>query len=152
MYRIAYSSCFIPCKNKEELLTSWVVFAVNRYECFMENKNMIRTFCSCKTKKNNIEPHQNFTGSYKKMWRLWINSNINRISKRNNKVWNLWTRFIWEKKKHTIISEMSWCNFLRRAGKIHNIPHSYWRNTLSYNICYRVDIYKLVKRLDSSIC
>ena len=28
---------------------------------------MIRTFCRCKpSKKNNIEPHQNFTGSYKK--------------------------------------------------------------------------------------
>ena len=30
---------------------------------------MIRTFCACKTSKkksNNIEPHQNFTGSYKK--------------------------------------------------------------------------------------
>ena len=49
----------------------------------MENKNMIRTFCGCKPskkkkkkkhsknknikkKKKNIEPHQNFTGSYKK--------------------------------------------------------------------------------------
>ena len=28
---------------------------------------MIRTFCGCKPPtKNNIEPHQNFTGSYKK--------------------------------------------------------------------------------------
>ena len=31
---------------------------------------MIRTFCGCKPfkkkKKKNIEPHQNFTGSYKK--------------------------------------------------------------------------------------
>ena len=28
---------------------------------------MIRTFCGCKpSKKNNIKPHQNFTGSYKK--------------------------------------------------------------------------------------
>ena len=38
----------------------------------MEIKNMIRTFCGCKPytrkerKKENIEPHQNFTGSYKK--------------------------------------------------------------------------------------
>ena len=29
---------------------------------------------------------------------------------------NLKPRFIWEKKKHKIISEMSWCNDLRRAG------------------------------------
>ena len=34
----------------------------------MENKNLIRTFCGCKPskKKNKIEPHQNFSGSYKK--------------------------------------------------------------------------------------
>ena len=34
-----------------ELLTSGVVFAVNRYECIMENKNIIIIFCSCKTFK-----------------------------------------------------------------------------------------------------
>ena len=28
---------------------------------------MVRTFCGCKpSQKNNIKPHQNFTGSYKK--------------------------------------------------------------------------------------
>ena len=28
---------------------------------------MVRTFCGCEpSKENNIEPHQNFTGSYKK--------------------------------------------------------------------------------------
>ena len=49
----------------KKLLTSWVVFAVNR--CFMENKNMLRIFCSCKpSKKNNTESQQNFIGSYKK--------------------------------------------------------------------------------------
>ena len=37
LYRIAYSSSFIPCKNQKQLLTSWGVSAVNRYECFMEN-------------------------------------------------------------------------------------------------------------------
>ena len=67
MQRIAYNSSIIPCKIQRELLTSGVVFTVNRYECFMEYKNWIRTFCSCKpSKKNKIEPHQNFTGSYKK--------------------------------------------------------------------------------------
>ena len=50
-----------------ELLTSEVVFAVNRSECIMENKNIIRTFCGCKpSRENNIEPHQSFTGYYKK--------------------------------------------------------------------------------------
>ena len=41
----------IPCKNQKQLLTSTVVFAVNRYECLMENKNLIRTFCGCKPSK-----------------------------------------------------------------------------------------------------
>ena len=35
---------------------------------------------------------------------------------------------------------------------IHNIPHWYWRNTLSCNVCHKLDIYKLVKRLASFIC
>ena len=39
-----------------ELLTSRVVFAVNRYECVMENKNKIQTFSDCKPSS-----HQNFT-------------------------------------------------------------------------------------------
>ena len=42
---------YIPCKNLRKLLTSCVVFAVNRYECFMEDKNMIKTFCGCKLSK-----------------------------------------------------------------------------------------------------
>ena len=29
---------------------------------------------------------------------------------------NLKTKFIWEEKKHIIISEMSWWNILQRAG------------------------------------
>ena len=90
MQVIAYSSSLIPCKNQRELLTSWIVFAVNRYECFMENRN-IRRFCGCKPfkKKNNIEPHQNFTGSYKRTWRLSMNSKIHSISenKKANKLW-----------------------------------------------------------------
>ena len=65
MQRIANSSS-IPCKNQKESLTSWAVFAVNRCECFMENENMI-ALCGCKPfNKKNIEPQQNFTGSYKK--------------------------------------------------------------------------------------
>ena len=38
---------------------------------------------------------------------------------------NLKAMFICEKKKHTIISEMSWCNVLRRAGSdccVNNFP------------------------------
>ena len=64
-----------------ELLTSGGVFTVNRYEYFMEKKIIIRTFCGSKrSKKNNIEPHQNFT-CYKKTWRLWINFKAYRLSK-----------------------------------------------------------------------
>ena len=51
----------IPCVF---LLRKWSHSAVNRYECFMENKNIIRTFCGCKPSKN-IKPHQNFIGSSK---------------------------------------------------------------------------------------
>ena len=51
MQRFAYSSSFIPCKNQRELLASRVVCAVNRYKRFMENKNLIRTFCVCKPSK-----------------------------------------------------------------------------------------------------
>ena len=42
MQRIAYSSSFIPRKNQRKFLTAGVVFTVNTYECFMENKNLIR--------------------------------------------------------------------------------------------------------------
>ena len=38
---------------------------------------------------------------------------------------NLKTRSIWEKKKHTITIEMSWCNVLCRAGPsyyVNNFP------------------------------
>ena len=42
MQRITYSSFSTPCKNYWELLTWRVVFGVNRYACFMENKNIER--------------------------------------------------------------------------------------------------------------
>ena len=51
-------------KNMKELLASGILFAVNRYDFFMEKKNMIITFCTCKPLKNDFEPHQNFIGSY----------------------------------------------------------------------------------------
>ena len=38
---------------------------------------------------------------------------------------NLKTWFIWEKKKHAVISEMSWCNVLRKADSnyyVNNFP------------------------------
>ena len=38
----------------------------------------------------------------------------------------------------------------RHAYLIQNIPHPYWRNTLAYNICHRVVIYRLWNRLASS--
>ena len=60
MQRIPQSSSFIPCENQR--------ITVKRYECFMENRNIIRKFCGCTLfkKKKNIEPHQNFTYYYKK--------------------------------------------------------------------------------------
>ena len=56
-----------------------------------------------------------------------MNSRIHRISKVKRKTnfgENYWTktrlnlkaRFIWEKKKHTITSEISWSNVLKGAG------------------------------------
>ena len=30
----------------------------------MENKNIIRTLCGCRPKRNNIKPHENFNDSY----------------------------------------------------------------------------------------
>ena len=58
---------------------------------------------------------------------LWVNSRYaeyQKVEKVNNCYKNYWnktmlklkTKFIWEKKKHSIISEMSWCNVLQRAG------------------------------------
>ena len=42
-------------------------FAVNSKEAFIENKDKIRTFWDWnRSKIKNIEPHQNFTGSYEK--------------------------------------------------------------------------------------
>ena len=79
MQRIAYSSSFVPFEN-QRITTSGGVFAVNKYECFMENKN-IKTFSGCKLskKKNNIEPHQYFT-CYKKQGGSSLTSR-HRISK-----------------------------------------------------------------------
>ena len=54
MQRIAWSNSFIPCKNQKELSMSCVVFLVNKYGCFVENKNMIKEFCGCKPSKKTI--------------------------------------------------------------------------------------------------
>ena len=59
MQRISYSGSFIPCKNQRELVTPRVVFAPNRYKCFMENKNFIRTFHGFKSFKNNNNNNNN---------------------------------------------------------------------------------------------
>ena len=59
------------------------MFAVNRYECFMENKNK-KTFCNCKiSKKNHIEPHQNFTCCYKKQGGYVLTSGLTSKVKRD---------------------------------------------------------------------
>ena len=54
MQRIACGRSFIPYKNQRQLLAPGVIFTVNTYECFMENKNMIRTFCDCKFLKTTL--------------------------------------------------------------------------------------------------
>ena len=51
---IAFSSSFIPCKNQRKLLKPGVIFTFNTNECLMENKNMIRTFCGCKSSKTTL--------------------------------------------------------------------------------------------------
>ena len=65
-----------------ELWTSGGVFAVNRYECFMENKNV--TFCCCKLSKDNIKPDQNFT-CYKKHGGSRLNSRHTEYQKQKKK-------------------------------------------------------------------
>ena len=57
--------CYIPnIPNKRKSLTSGVTFPTNRWKCFLEKKKNI-TFWGWKPSKNkNIEPHQNFVGSY----------------------------------------------------------------------------------------
>ena len=47
------SSC-TAFKNYRKLLTPGAIFAVNRYECFTENKKIIRTYCSFKPSKKSI--------------------------------------------------------------------------------------------------
>ena len=51
----------MACKNQRELVTSGDIFAINKQEFFMKIKKILRlsTF-----KKQNIELHQNFSGSY----------------------------------------------------------------------------------------
>ena len=51
---VAYSGSLIPFINLRELSKSGVVFAVNRYECFMEIENMLKTFCGCKPYKKTL--------------------------------------------------------------------------------------------------
>ena len=59
-----------------------VIFTVNRYECFMQSKNIKRVFCG-------------------KAFPVTICGK---------------TRFVSEKKKNTIKSEMLWCNVLQITG------------------------------------
>ena len=50
-------------------------FFVNMYECFMENKNMIQTFCGCKSSKTTLDLIKVLLVFIKK-WSLWMNSKI----------------------------------------------------------------------------
>ena len=49
------------------------------------NKNILRLETFKKTTTKNIQPHQNFTGSYKKAQMYWMNSKIQIISKGKGK-------------------------------------------------------------------
>ena len=96
-------------KFRKKILNSGVIFTVNTYECFMENKNTVRTFCGCKSSKTTLSLIKILLFFLKKTWRLWMNSKIQNISKvkrqinfgenyRINTRLNLKTRFIWAKK------------------------------------------------------
>ena len=86
--------------------------------------DVIRTFSGWKTWKNNTEFHQNFTEFYKKKGRgsvwnsnildhqQWKGKNANKLwQKLSNMSWNIElgskTSFVWEKKNHKTISEIS---------------------------------------------
>ena len=135
MQIIDYSSSFIPSKNQGKLLTSELVFVVNRYECFMEYKNLISTLQTFqKTKLSLIK----ILLVLIKNVEAWINSEIHRVSK-SRKVkklcWELpdqhkikfknYCRFIWEKTKHSIISEVSWCIVLWREGSDYCVNNNF---------------------------
>ena len=47
-------------KNQGKLLTSGVIFGVSKYECFTENKNIIRKFFGFKLQKKVFEPIQKY--------------------------------------------------------------------------------------------
>ena len=72
--------------NIRELWTSGGVLAVNRYEYFMENKNI--PFSCCKLSKNNIKPDQNFA-CYKKHAGSGLTSRHTEYEKKKkvNKLW-----------------------------------------------------------------
>ena len=89
--------------------------------------------------KSNSELHQNFTGSYKKAYRYWINCKTHRIlkgKKENTLRWKLFdqhqigfkNRLDWANKKHTIITQMSWWGWapvLLHVRKIFNCKVSF---------------------------
>ena len=79
---------FCTMQKQRELLTSGVIFVVNRYKCFMENKNTIRTFCGCKpSEKKKKNPPFNLIEMLLvllKTQRHWINS---KIQIKVNKLW-----------------------------------------------------------------
>ena len=110
---ISYSSSFIICKSQRKLLIPGVIFTVKTYECFMENKNIIKTFYCFDSSKTTLSPTKillvfikkcggsGWTPRCKIKWQINFGENY-----RINTRLNLKTRFIWAKKKDTIISEM----------------------------------------------
>ena len=41
-------------KNQRKFSTPGEIFTVHTYKCFMENKNMIKTFCGCKSSERTL--------------------------------------------------------------------------------------------------
>ena len=71
------TSC-TACRSYSDLLMSQVIFAVNRSECFMEKRNIIRTLWGWISLKKTIEPYQIpyiiLLVLIKKRGRFWMSS------------------------------------------------------------------------------
>ena len=99
-----------------------LILTVNRYKSFMENINLIRTFCGCKPSKKTTLSLIKILLVLIKRWMLWINSKIHNI------------------KKHTILSEMSFCNVFQRAGLNYCLNDNFQALTHPYDHVFHSNI------------
>ena len=76
---------------------------------------------------------------------VWQESNQSDFYSLEQKVFSLSSYLLTDKKKSYLPYDIPQYYY-----NIHNIPHAYWRNSVAYKICHRVDICKLVKLLASS--